>query len=182
MGNPWAKVKGKKIAVGVQGSNSLELSVWLQSLHLHLGQITQRGLPSTSVCMTNHCDRASLQLTQPNIYSTLVSKQRQAHMDTGVHILLWSPKKSLGHCTASYYYYTWQYRKQGNFQVIGGQLKSQTSIFVLFCDVASIPKGLQKGKSLCILHQIQISLPFKCHYRKFTHNRLHSDLGQVYSS
>lgn len=68
MRKPWAEVKGKTIVVGDQGSNSFQLSVWLQSLHLHLGQITQCGLPTT-VCMTNHCDRAGLQPTQLHTYA-----------------------------------------------------------------------------------------------------------------
>lgn len=69
MENPWAKVKGKTIVVGDRGGNSLQLgSDWLHSLHLHLGQITQYGLPTT-VCMTNDRDRANLQPTQPHTFT-----------------------------------------------------------------------------------------------------------------
>lgn len=68
-GKPIRRSQRKNNGGGVQGSNSFQLSVWLQSLHLHLGQITQCGLPTTSVCMTNHCNGAKLQPTRLNTYA-----------------------------------------------------------------------------------------------------------------
>lgn len=104
MGNSWAEVKGKTMVVGDKGSYSLLLNVWLQILHLHLGQITQCGLPTTSVCMTNHCDRASFQPTQLNTYACEQTKTHSYGYKE--HALLWSPTQCLRHFTHSYNYMT----------------------------------------------------------------------------
>lgn len=149
MGCPRDEVKGKTIAVGVQGSNGFQLSVWLQSLHLHLGQITQCGLPTTSVCMTNHCDRASLQPTQLNTYACEQTKTHSyGHKSTCSPLITntepWTlySKLSLHDST----------KPEGTFESYVVSFKANLLFLccILFwCCWLSLPvKDLQKGKSL----------------------------------
>lgn len=119
MENPWAKVKGKTIVVGDRGGNSLQLgSDWLHSLHLHLGQITQYGLPTT-VCMTNDRDRANLQPTQPHTFTCNRKKK----------------------CPFFCNHYLWHILKS-SYYITCGQFWNQTSIFRF--SVAPLPSFIFK--------------------------------------
>lgn len=77
---PLSQSQRKNNSRGGRGEgrgSSLQLgSDWLHSLHLHLGQITQYGLPTT-VCMTNDRGRANLQPTQPHTFTC--NRKKSAH-------------------------------------------------------------------------------------------------------
>lgn len=101
------KSKGKTKAVGVQGSNSFQLSVWLQSLSTYIWAKLRNvaSWPHLSVWLITVTGQAS---NQHSSIPTLVNKKRYTHMGTKVHALSWSATQSLGPCTASYHYMTAQ--------------------------------------------------------------------------
>lgn len=127
----------------------------------------QCGLQTTSVCMTNHCERASLQPTQPNTY---VWEQIDTLMWVQKHTLLWSTTQCLGHCRYSYNYMT-----------------EKTWKLPCHCHKWSVCwhwKSFRRANHILILEQIESNsgIFFSIATVKFTHKYLLSGMSQLYSS
>lgn len=129
MRNLWAHAEQENNSRGVQGNKSFQLSTWLQSLHLHLGQIMQCGLLTTSVCVTNHCNKRPPTHTAPCL-------RWWANQDT-ITLMLWWPTQIF----VQQLIITCPNNNRGNSEVTAKHL------FVLWCGWHFSPvKELQKGQ------------------------------------